>query len=100
MLQWGYKPKPDSFTRRTLIIDLEDLAKLKEWGIELWALEPGQPQLVTEVLNSYNPGGVAIAHVVADWCTPNLIGILWTLTPEASAALDKAILNEHIKSKQ
>jgi hypothetical protein len=100
MLNWGYKPKLDSSTRRTLMIDLEEVIKLKEWGIELWALEPNQPQLVTEVLNSYIPGGVAIAHVIADWCTPNLIAIVWTLTPESSAALDRAILEEQNRSKE
>ncbi len=56
MLEWGYKLKPDSPTRRTKILDAEDI-KVPRWTTELWALEPGRPELVEEAIKFYSPGG-------------------------------------------
>jgi hypothetical protein len=62
------------------------------FSIDLWTLEPGKPELVEEALQFYEPfAGVVLAHVLADWCTPNLLGVVWTLRPEAWANLERSI---------
>jgi hypothetical protein len=90
-LKWGYQPKPDSATRRTVTLDIEALTA-PSFTSELWALEPGKPELVEEVFREYEQSaGVVLAHVSADWCTPNLLAVAWTLQPEAWAALERSM---------
>jgi hypothetical protein len=90
MLQWGYQPRHDSDTRRTLILDLLSI-KVLSWTTELWALEPGQPKLLEEALEFYKPSGEVIAHLLIDRCTPNLLAVVWTLIPDAWAALERSV---------
>lgn len=78
----GLPAKRDSAKRRTLIVDLDNL-DVPSFTIELWALEPGKPELVEEVFQHYEPGGVVLNQVVADWCSPHLLAVVWTLKPEA-----------------
>jgi hypothetical protein len=90
-LKWDARPKPDSSKRRTIIMDLEAIT-VPSFSIDLWTLEPGKPELVEEALQFYEPfTGVMLAHVLADWCTPNLLGVVWTLRPEAWANLERSI---------
>jgi|SRR5215211_212861 len=90
-LEWDYHPKPDSARRRTAILDLETL-NAPSFTSELWALEPGRPELVSEAIRWYEErAGVVLAQVMADWCTPHLLLIAWTLRPEAFAALEVSI---------
>ena len=100
-LKWEARPKPDSSTRRTIIMDLEvDLKALTEttdfvtpgFSTDLWTLEPGKPELVEEALQFYeSASSVVLAHVLADWCAPNLLGVVWTLRPEAFANLARSM---------
>jgi hypothetical protein len=93
-LEWGYQPKPDSARRRSVIIDLESLT-VPSFTSELWALEPGKPELVEEVFQWYEASaGVVLAYVIADWCTPNLLLVAWSLRPEAWAALERSMKNQ------
>ena len=72
-LKWDARPKPDSSRRRTIIMDLEAIT-VASFTSDLWALEPGKPELVEEAFHFYEPyAGVVLAHVLAHWCTPNLI---------------------------
>jgi hypothetical protein len=90
-LKWGYQPKPDAATRRTVALDIEALS-VPSFTSELWALEPGKPGLVDEVFQEYEQAaGMVLAHVSADWCTPNLLAVAWTLRPEAWSALERSI---------
>jgi len=90
-LKWDARPKPDSSRRRTIIIDLEAIT-VPSFTSELWTLEPGKPELVEEALQFYEAyAGVVLAHVLADWCTPNLLGVVWTLRPEAWANLARSM---------
>ena len=92
MLQWGYKPKPDSATRRTKILDVDNF-NVPSWETELWALEPGRPELVKEVLKFCGDGGVVIDYLLAEWPSPNLLVLIWTMKPEGWAALERSIKN-------
>ncbi len=93
-LKWGYQPKPDSATRRTVTLDVEAL-NVPSFTSELWALEPGKPELVDAVFEEYEQAaGMVLAHVSADWCTPNLLAVAWTLRPEAWAAPEHSIQNQ------
>lgn len=89
MLKWGYKPELDSATRRTKILDLDSLSD-PSLTTALWAFEPGRPELMVETLDFYMSGGVVIAQLLADWCTPNLLAVAWTLAPESWAALARS----------
>jgi len=100
-LKWDARPKPDSSTRRTIIVDLEvDLEALTEttdlvtpgFSTDLWTLEPGKPELVEEALQFYeSSAGVVLAHASADWCTPNLLVVVWTPRPEVLANLERSM---------
>ncbi len=90
MLEWGYKPKLDSPTRRTKILDAEDI-NVPSWTTELWALEPGRPELVEEAIKFYSPGGVVVDYLLAEWPSPNLLIVIWTLKSEGWAALGRSV---------
>ena len=90
MLKWGYKPKPDSPTRRTKILHAEDI-KVPSWTTEVWALEPGRPELVEEAIKFYSPGGVVVDYLLTEWPSPNLLIVIWTLKPEGWAALERSV---------
>jgi hypothetical protein len=90
-LKWGYQPKPDSATRRTVTLDVEAL-NVPGFTSELWALEPGKPELVEEVFQEYKQvAGMVLAYASANWCTPSLLAVAWTLRPEAWAALERSM---------
>jgi hypothetical protein len=90
-LKWDTRPKPDSSRRRTIIMDLEAIT-VPCFTSDLWTLEPGKPELVEEAFQFYEPyAGVVLTHVLADLCTPNLLGVVWTLRPEAWANLARSI---------
>jgi hypothetical protein len=90
-LKWDARPKPDSSRRRTIIMDLEAIT-VSSFTSDLWTLEPGKPELVEEAFHFYEPyAGVVLAHVLADWCTPNLLGVVSTLRPKAWANLARSM---------
>jgi len=75
-------------------MDLEALT-VPSFTSELWALEPDKPELVEEVFQWYEvSAGVVLAYVIADWCTPNLLLVAWSLRPEAWAALERSMQNQ------
>jgi hypothetical protein len=93
-LKWDARPKPDSAKRRTIIMDLEALT-VPSFTSELWTIEPGKPELIEEIFQLYEShAGVVLAHVLADWCTPNLLGVVWTLRSEAWANLARSMAGE------
>ena len=62
------------------------------FSTDLWTLEPGKPELVEEALQFYeSAASVMLAYVLADWCAPNLLGVVWTLRPEALANLARSM---------
>lgn len=84
-LDWSYKPKSDSPTRSSMILNLADLPEM--WSVELWCIEKGRQDLVSEMLSSY-PGGLGkLQHVLIDWTQPQLLAIALTLAPEVMESL-------------
>jgi hypothetical protein len=77
---WSYQPKPDSPTRRTLIVDKRSI----ESGLacDIWAVEAGRDDLVGEILAEYSgSGGIElVSHVRVAWTRPQLVGVVGTLT--------------------
>ena len=93
MLEWRIgRPDEDNERRRTMTIDLGRMER--SWTAQAWAIEPGRPDLVDEVLASYGAKGEVLACAHADWCQPELLLLIWTLTPAGWAALDRS-LAEH-----
>lgn len=88
-LDWSYQAKPDAASRVTRIIEAQDVAQYPSFTSELWAFEPGRPDLMDEHLRERQ--GIILAHVAADWTTPNLLGYVWTLEPQAWANLARAM---------
>jgi hypothetical protein len=84
MLEWGYKARPGRGKRVTKVVELPHVAQYPGFTSELWAFDPDRPDLIDQHLGEhYEPGGRVVAHVVADWTTPNLLGLLWTLKTPA-----------------
>ena len=89
MLEWGYRVRPDRGKRVTKVVDLPQVARYPGFTAELWAFDPDRPDLIDRHLGEhYEPGGRVVAHVLADWTSPNLLALLWTLKTPAWAALD------------
>lgn len=83
---WSYRPKPDSPTRRTLI--LESIAVERGLSLDLWAVEPQRDDLVAEILAEYRglKGIELISHTLVDWTRPQLMAVAGTLTAAAGEA--------------
>lgn len=89
-LDWGYKPKADTSKRVTKMIDLRDIAVYPSFTTELWAFEPGRVDLIDEHLRGYEERGlVVLAHVLADWTRPNLLGLVFTMGLSAWENLER-----------
>ena len=88
MLRWDYTPKADSRKRHTLILESQDLPR--SWTVDLWAIESRRKDLVGEILADYPPHGVVLAYVQADWCQPQFLAVIWTLSGKAWAALERS----------
>ena len=97
-LSWDYRPKSDSKTRRTVIIDVTTLAR-KGCSAELWAVEWGNEHLVAEVVSGTGyQGKKVVGHVIADWTQPQLVAIACTLSDEAMRSLQLSIIKECTES--
>lgn len=90
---WSYRPKQDSETRRTLLIE-------KPWAgrplnCAIWAVERGRSDLVKEVLNEYDGsrGLTLVTYLIADWTQPSLLAVVSTLSDIAWTSLNAAVKN-------
>ena len=87
-LDWSYRPKPDSKTRRTLLIEKQ--ASSRPLNCAIWAIERNQSDLLKEVLASYDGsrGLVLVSHLAIDWTQPRLLAVVSTLSDTAWASLN------------
>ena len=100
-LPWNYRLKQDSAIRRNFVLDLRSFLDIPSWTVELWAVEAGRPDLVTEILlTEYEGGGRVLTHLHADWTVPELLLVAWTLTPEAWAALERSVAETSASESQ
>ena len=92
LLRWDYKPKPDTSTRRTLVLDVTKLPRpLRSWTVALWGVEHGREDLVDEIVSGGVYGNMPVlGHLHADWTEPELVVVLWTLSPAAWTALERS----------
>jgi hypothetical protein len=51
-LDWTYRLKPDSKTRKNVIVDLDDATEL--WSIDLWFIEPYRVDFLLKIRDSYH----------------------------------------------
>lgn len=86
---WSYRPKLDSSTRRTLILDKRSIER--SLACDIWAVEAGRDDLVAAVLAEYNgsDGIDLVSHVRVDWTRPQLMAVAGTLTLAAWESLKR-----------
>lgn len=89
---WQYRPKPNSATRRTLIVDGAKVVDLL-WNVWTFAVQPGREDLFPEVLTP-SKGVVLIEHTIMDWTNPMVVMTVIALSPDAQVALDEAMSRE------
>jgi hypothetical protein len=84
---WSYRPKADSPTRRTLIINRTFVER--SLALDIWAVEPQRNNLVAEVLAEYSGlhGIDLVSYARVDWTHPQLMAVAGTLTLSAWEAL-------------
>lgn len=88
LLDWTHRPRAGGRGRVIQIVELGRLAQYPGFTAELWAFAAGRPDLVEEHLaRHYEPGGHVVAHALADWTRPTLLGVLWTLKATAWGGL-------------
>jgi len=91
MLDWTYKVRADSSTRKTLVLQC-DRRIAGSTSISYWAIESGiaDPMKAALELDRLGPMDV-VGQVVSDWTVPQVM-ILVMVLPEASmASLEAAI---------
>jgi hypothetical protein len=87
--EFNYRPKPDSDTRRTLIVPYP----ARPTTVDLWALEAGDPADAFQAVfagpgyfyeRDHRRGFIEVAGAVAaGWTTPRLVAVIWWMTLEA-----------------
>jgi len=90
-LNWDYKPKAESQSRRNLIIDLRQLQDVPGFTAELWAIEPKLKDAVENVLKDYREKCRILVELHIDWITPELLLFIWTFTPKGWTAVSSAL---------
>ncbi|MEQ1844714.1 MAG: hypothetical protein ABL983_03950 [Nitrospira sp.] len=77
---WSYRPKPDSLTRRTLILDKRSIER--SLTLDIWAIEAMRDDLVAEVLAEYSGarGIDLVSHATVAGTRPQLMAVAGTLT--------------------
>jgi hypothetical protein len=93
-LDWSYMPKPDSKTRRTLLIEKE--ASSRSLNCAIWAIERNRSDLWKEVLAEYDGsrGLVLVSHIAIDWTQPSLLAVVSTLSDTAWVSLNASKKNK------
>lgn len=86
LLDWGYRPKRDAVHRKTLILDQPE----PPVSVDLWILQPSQPQLVREVADEYRQMKLlGQLHVSAT--KPELLAVVFTMTDRGRASFAEAV---------
>ena len=77
---WSYRPKPDSSTRRTLLVDKPSVSRC--CLCDIWAVERGKEELIDQVLGDYDGsrGIELVSFLTVDWTQPQLMAVIGTLT--------------------
>ena len=85
---WSYRPKPDSPSRRTLLI--EKAQTERALNCVIWGVERGRDDLVNEVIAEYDgsKGLELVSHITVDWTQPQLVATVSTLTMAAWTSLN------------
>ncbi len=75
-LEWAYKCKPDTPTRRTTVIDF---SKVYAWGVELFAIPKARRGVTSWLEQNKDKGPKRIlGYVLADWTDPQLLALAYT----------------------
>jgi hypothetical protein len=84
---WSYQPR-ERARRMNISIDLDRLGPGVQANVDLWAI----PSIdhMPSVLAFYK-NLIVLGHVVMDWSTPNLVVVVWDLTPGAVASLYRSL---------
>ena len=91
-VRWDYRPKKDSKKRKSLIIDVCKLEVPDSLTVELWAVELGRNELISEILeDDFSEARQRLGYLHADWTRPLLLVTVWTMAPKVRAALERSI---------
>ena len=82
-LTWTYKPKKDSASRKTLVLDLDHVDL---WIVDLWMIEKHRLDLVLRVLDRGCDFEI-VDHARIDWTQPWLYAVAWRPTDELVSGL-------------
>lgn len=76
---WSYRPKPDSSTRRTLLVDKSSV--MRGCSCDIWAVEKGREELIEQVLGEYESsnGLELVSFLSVAWTRPRLMAVVSTL---------------------
>jgi hypothetical protein len=90
-LEWNYKVRADSSTRKTLVLQ-NDRRIAGGTSISYWAIESGIADPVKVALESGRlPPMYVVGHVVSDWTVPQVMILVMVLTEASMASLEAAI---------
>lgn len=94
---WSYRPKPDSATRRTLILEQHTVGR--GLTLDIWAVEAQRADLVAEVLAEYAlmRGIELISYALIDSTRPQLMAVASTLSLDADASFRRTVAAAGIK---
>jgi hypothetical protein len=98
-LDWTYKVRADSSTRKTLVLQC-DRRIAGSMSISYWAIESGIADPVKAALELGRLGPMdVLGQVVSDWTVPQMM-ILVMVLPEASMASLEAAIRAHKEAKR
>jgi hypothetical protein len=79
-LDWSYKFKNDSKTRRNIIIHTRILADIPSFTVEVWAIEPKQDNK-NALMSEFEQNRI-LTHAHINWTNPEFVIVVWTLTDQ------------------
>lgn len=89
-LDWSYKPKADSATRKTLKLELGEFPGTAD----LWAIENGRKDLVESVLSEYAYWQEILGTVHIDETQPQLLVVAWSLDRQQQELFQQSIVSQ------
>ena len=92
-LDWNYKLRRDSDTRRSLVLEFDELSG--SWSVEIWAIEACRSDLVDETLDEGEHIEPRFAHVLISWTQPQLLAVARSMRQKHLDAFRKSV-EEHL----
>jgi hypothetical protein len=78
---WGYRLKPDTTRRRTLVLELAaHEVPAESWNVVLFVIGAGRTDLVEQTLAEHATRGQVLGALRTEWTTPELLAIVSTLS--------------------